>query len=168
MHLTSDIQSIRQLKQQLSQTPWVYIALGSNLGNTRKNLVKSLALLQASPNITVRRVSPFITTPPWGDTNQPDFLNAVAELDCDRDVSPQILLKQCQQIEQQLGRTRDPRRPYGPRSIDLDILIFKGQTVDNKELHLPHPRMWERDFVLTPLRMLLNGAAIDELTSRFS
>jgi 2-amino-4-hydroxy-6-hydroxymethyldihydropteridine diphosphokinase len=138
----------------MTTTPWVYVALGSNLGDPPQNLLKALALLQATPGVHVRHVSPFMVTAPWGDLDQPDFLNAVAELDCAPTLSAHDFLAHCQRIEAHLGRTRHPERPYGPRTIDLDVLIYKAQSVDTPTLTVPHPRMWTRDFVLAPLQAL--------------
>jgi 3-oxoacyl-[acyl-carrier protein] reductase len=125
-----------------------YIALGSNLGDRHENLGKALAALQESAGITVRQVSPyFVTEPVGGPAGQEQYLNAAAELDTD--LSPQELLRALLEIERQLGRVRGER--FGPRTIDLDLLLYDRLVLNDPDLTIPHPRMHERGFVLRPL-----------------
>ena len=124
----------------------IYIALGSNLGNKEKNLKEALRLL-TEKDITVSGVSDFIVTKPYGVTDQPDFLNAVAKIETDK--SPTELLHILLQIEQEMGRKRIRR--WGERNIDLDLLLYHDFVIDLPDLKVPHPDMQNRDFVLRPL-----------------
>jgi len=124
-----------------------YIALGSNIGDRAKNLRAAIDLMNAVQGIAVLRVSSFRDTKPVGGPPQPDYLNAVAEVETD--LAPAGLLAALQRIERQLGRTRDVH--WGPRTIDLDIVLMGDMIVDEPELTVPHPRMHERRFVLEPL-----------------
>lgn len=124
----------------------VFIGLGGNLGDPRKAMTASLRSLAASPTIEVTGVSSLYRTPPWGKTDQPDFLNAVAELACE--VSPRELLDLCLDIELDLKRERTEK--WGPRLIDIDILAFGEETIDEAGLVVPHQRLHERAFVLAP------------------
>ncbi len=127
----------------------IYIALGSNLGDTDYNLKEALRRLTLK-GIRVCRVSDFMTTKPYGVTDQPDFLNAVAEIETDK--SPAELLHVLLQIEQEMGRKRIRR--WGERNIDLDLLLFDDRIIDLPELQVPHPDMQNRDFVLGPLAQI--------------
>ena len=124
----------------------VYIALGSNLGDKKKNLQEALRLLQKK-GIQVVAVSDFITTQPYGVTDQPAFLNAAAEIKTEK--SPVGLLHILLQTEQEMGRRRIRR--WGERNIDLDLLLYEDRIIDLPELKVPHPDMQNRDFVLRPL-----------------
>lgn len=124
----------------------IFIGLGSNLGDKHQHLAEALAQLEAK-SVQVKRVSPYYQTAPWGKKNQDDFLNAVAEVAYDG--SPQELLQLILRIELMMGRQRDER--WGPRIIDLDILEFNRQQVNEPGLKLPHPYYPERSFVLAPL-----------------
>jgi len=124
------------------------IALGSNLGDRRVNLDGAVAALRAHPAICVNRVSSWIETAPvGGPAGQPKFLNGAAELQTD--LSPRELLTVLLAIEQQYGRTRDVAD--GPRTLDLDLLLYDDFVLDEPDLVLPHPRMAQRRFVLEPL-----------------
>lgn len=129
----------------------VYIALGSNLGDRAALLRRALAALDQTPGIRVLRVSRFHETEPvGGPPDQPRYLNAAAELDCTLDAP--TLLANLQRIEAALGRARGVR--HGPRTIDLDLLLYRALAFSTPELTVPHPRMWQRDFVLIPLAEL--------------
>ena len=130
----------------------IYIALGSNLGDKENNLKEALRRL-AKKGITVRRVSGFIATEPYGVTDQPDFLNAVAEIETEK--SPPELLQMLLQTEKEMGRRRTRR--WGERNIDLDLLLYDDQVIDLPELKVPHPDMQNRDFVLRPLAQIAPG-----------
>ena len=123
-----------------------YVALGTNLGDKRRQLENALAALQQA-GVTVRRVSPFIETEPYGVTDQPAFLNGVCEVETT--LSPQELLAILLKIETQQGRVRT--RHWGPRVIDLDLLLYDDQIIDEPNLQVPHPDMENRGFVLQPL-----------------
>ena len=131
----------------------IFIALGSHLGNKEKNLKDALKLLEKK-GVRVRRVSGFIRTRPYGVTDQPDFLNAVAEIETDK--SPAELLQLLLQTEQEMGRKRVRR--WGERNIDLDLLLYDDRIIDLPELKVPHPDMQNRDFVLYPLAQIAPDA----------
>ena len=123
------------------------LGLGSNIGDTLAHLEKALELLNASDGITVVARSSDYRTPPWGPVPQDDFRNICVLVDTV--LSPHALLKRCLSIETELGRVREIR--WGPRTIDVDVLIYGLETVNDPDLELPHPRMSERAFVLIPL-----------------
>lgn len=125
-----------------------WVGLGANLGDRAAALDAALERLERLEQSRLAAVSCFYRTPPWGDTRQPEFLNAVARLDTA--LSPQRLLAGLQAIETALGRVRDARR-WGPRVIDLDVLLYGAQTIRLPGLEVPHPRIGERAFVLVPL-----------------
>lgn len=123
-----------------------YIALGSNLGDKEKNLRRALLLL-TQQGVEVVRVSSFLSTEPYGVTDQPQFLNAVA---CVRTrLAPLALLDVLLATELAMGRVR--LRHWGERNIDLDLLLYEDVVLDTPRLRLPHPDMQNRDFVLLPL-----------------
>lgn len=124
-----------------------YIGLGSNVGDRKANIKKALDRLGAAGRL--RKVSSFYCTEPVGFKDQGEFINAVAELETD--LSPQKLLAECGRIEEALGRIREVQ--WGPRTIDLDILLFGGEVVrdHDPDLAVPHPLLTERRFVLVPL-----------------
>lgn len=124
-----------------------YIALGSNVGDREELLRDALDLLDSHPGIAVVRASAVYETAPVGYTDQPAFLNMAAAVRTS--LAPLELLRAMLAMEQQLGRTRDIR--WGPRTIDLDLLLYGDIAMDIEELTLPHPRMMERAFVLVPL-----------------
>ena len=127
----------------------VYLSIGSNLGGRERNLRDALGLL-AGPSLRILRVSSFYETEPRDVADQPWFLNAVVE--AETDLFPKQLLARLQKIERQLGRKRI--RPKGPRTIDIDILLYGEAVIATDELTVPHPRMEERRFVLEPLAEL--------------
>lgn len=129
-----------------------YIALGSNVGDRAGLLRAALRLLDEHPAIEVRRVSAVYETAPVGFTDQPAFLNMAAALGTSLD--PLQLLRAMLDMESKLGRTRDIR--WGPRTIDLDLLLYEEVVLEEEELTLPHPRMMERAFVLVPLADVLD------------
>lgn len=125
---------------------FAYIALGSNLGDKEKNLRRALLLL-TQQGVEVVRVSSFLSTEPYGVTDQPQFLNAVA---CVRtSLAPLALLDVLLATELAMGRVR--LRHWGERNIDLDLLLYEDVVLDTPRLRLPHPDMRNRDFVLLPL-----------------
>jgi 2-amino-4-hydroxy-6-hydroxymethyldihydropteridine diphosphokinase len=125
----------------------VFIGLGGNIGNPREAMARALRALDASRNVSVQKVSSIYSTPPWGKTDQPDFLNAAAELSTS--LSPRDLLELCLDTERRLKRLRAER--WGPRVIDIDILKYGDRAVFEEGLEIPHPRMLDRAFVLVPL-----------------
>lgn len=125
----------------------VFIGIGSNLGDRQENIAKALESLKQTAGITIKKVSSIIETKPWAGPSQGKYLNAVIEIDTQ--IEPKELLKITQQIEHDLGRVREVIN--GPRTIDLDILLYDDVIMDSSDLIIPHPRMWERDFVMRPL-----------------
>ncbi len=123
----------------------VYVGLGANLGDREESIRRAAELIGA------RRLSTIRETEPWGVTGQPDYLNAVAELETDEGARP--LLDRLLAVERELGRIRDGAR-WGPRTIDLDLLVYGEETVEEPELTVPHPHLAERRFVLEPLAEL--------------
>ena len=125
-----------------------YIALGSNLGDRREYLDRALAALQEMPGIEVTLISSYYeTTPVGGPSGQGDYLNAVAELRTE--LEPRELLDALLEVERRLGRVRSVRD--APRTIDLDVLFFGDRVIAEADLQIPHPRLQQRRFVLTPL-----------------
>ncbi len=122
-----------------------YIGLGSNMGDKKGMCRKALELLGRAGRVA--KVSSFYCTEPVGYQEQEDFVNAVAELETE--VSPGELLAECLRIEEALGRSRELR--WGPRTIDLDILLYGDRVVNEPALTIPHPLLAVRRFVLTPL-----------------
>ncbi|MDY4921149.1 MAG: 2-amino-4-hydroxy-6-hydroxymethyldihydropteridine diphosphokinase [Phascolarctobacterium sp.] len=134
---------------KLDKIHTAYVALGSNLGDKEANLQRALELL-AAQGVEVVRTSSFISTEPYGVTDQPAFLNGVCEVRTCLD--PLRLLRTLLAIEQEMGRVR--LRHWGERNIDLDLLLYEDEVMDTPELKLPHPDMQNRDFVLLPLAEL--------------
>ena len=130
-----------------------YIGLGSNLGERRANLEGALAALAEADGVSVRRVSDFLETAPVGGPPQGPYLNAVAELGTRLTV--QGLLRLLQGIEERFGRARTVR--WGPRTLDLDILLYGDRVIRQPDLEVPHPRLHERRFVLEPLCQIAPG-----------
>ncbi len=122
-----------------------YIGLGSNVGDSKTHIRQALTML--AEKVRVVKVSALYQTEPVGFREQEDFINAVAEVETD--LSPFDLLALCRSVEERLGRKRIVR--WGPRIIDLDILLYGDAVVNTAELVIPHPRMADRRFVLSPL-----------------
>ncbi len=132
------------------------LGLGGNIGDSRKLIAAAVDRLAATPGISVEAVSALYLTPPWGKVDQPAFLNAAALIDTT--LSPRQLLTAVLDIERQLGRERLER--WGPRRIDIDILLFGSLEMDEPGLHIPHPRLTERAFALVPLQDVMPDAVI--------
>ena len=145
-----------------------YVALGSNLGDPRRQLLDAMAALANLPDTRLLQRSRLYRTPPWGVLEQPPFINAAVELDTA--LSPHALLDAMLAIEQRAGRVRAERN--GPRTLDLDLLHVDGVQLDDPQPTLPHPRMAERAFVLLPLHdiaptlRLPGQATVAELLAR--
>ena len=145
-----------------------YVALGSNLGDPRQQLLDAMDALSNLPDTRLLQRSRLYRTPPWGMLEQPPFINAAVELDTA--LSPHALLDALLAIEQRAGRVRAERN--GPRTLDLDLLHVDGVQLDDPRLTLPHPRMAERAFVLLPLHdiaptlRLPGQATVAELLAR--
>jgi len=129
-----------------------YIGLGSNLGDRAGTIRAALAELAAAPGVRVVAVSGLIETDPVGYLDQPRFLNGAAALETD--LPPRELLDLLLAVEARLGRDRSAVPAQGPRTIDLDLLIYENLELDEPGLRIPHPRLHERAFVLGPLAEL--------------
>ena len=132
----------------------IFIALGTNLGDRAQNLAYARELLLRRVKIT--RFSSVYETEPWGVTDQPKFYNQVVE--AQTDLKPKALLRFLKEIEKDMGRKTSVR--YGPRLIDLDILLYGMQQVNTPDLVIPHPRLVERAFVLVPLTEIAPSVVI--------
>ncbi|PPA68562.1 2-amino-4-hydroxy-6-hydroxymethyldihydropteridine diphosphokinase [Jeotgalibacillus proteolyticus] len=124
-----------------------YLSLGSNVGDSFDNLQQALLLLQETDGIMITCASSIYKTEPVGFTEQAKFLNLAVEVMTE--LSPEKLLQACRGIEEELGRKRLTR--WGPRTIDLDILLYNAEQIETDSLTIPHARMHERSFVLIPL-----------------
>ncbi len=127
----------------------VYLGLGANLGKRIKTLEDSVKRLGKHPDISVLSKSPYYETEPQGGPPQPRFINAV--LGIETSLSPQELLRVTQEIERAMGREHSKEERWGPRTIDIDILLYDNQMIEEKNLKVPHPMMHCRRFVLEPL-----------------
>lgn len=135
-----------------------YVGLGSNLGDRRALLASAVA------ELAPRRVSKVVETEPWGREDQPRFLNAVAEIETDE--APEALLARLRDVEDRHGRVRTER--WGPRTLDLDLLLYGDQRVSSPGLEVPHPRLAERPFVLEGLAELCPDARVPGLNRTVS
>jgi 2-amino-4-hydroxy-6-hydroxymethyldihydropteridine diphosphokinase len=131
--------------------PLVYVGLGSNLGDREATIRRALELLETGGDIEVERVSSLRETDPVGYEDQPRFLNGAAALRTE--LAPRKLLERLHEVERELGRDRSGPR-FGPRTIDLDLLLYGDELVEEPGLQIPHPRLAERRFVLEPLAEL--------------
>lgn len=128
-----------------------YVGLGGNVGDARARLRAAFDALARIPSTRLLRKSRSYRTPPWGIADQPDFINAVAELETS--LAPRELLEALLDIERANGRQRGAER-WGPRTLDLDLLTYGDLSCEEPGLNLPHPRIGERPFVLVPLAEL--------------
>ncbi len=149
------------------KTSQVFLAIGSNLGERRNNINDAVSLLSQIPSVRLIQLSPLIQTDPvGGPPNQKPFLNGAIEISCR--LTPLDLLDRLHNIELKLGRVR--REKWGPRTIDLDILLFGSEIIQLQQLIIPHPRMAQRLFVLQPLAQIapdavfpITGKTVSEL-----
>jgi 2-amino-4-hydroxy-6-hydroxymethyldihydropteridine diphosphokinase len=138
--------------------PRAFVALGSNLGDRESTICGALAALASQPGVTVAAVSTLIDTEPVGVVDQPRFLNGVAALDTD--LSARELLALLLDVEHRFGRRREGVPPQGPRTLDLDLVLYADAEIDEPGLTVPHPRLHERDFVLGPLAEVAPGLEV--------
>ncbi len=138
-----------------------FVGIGSNLGEPESQIAVALEQLAAEDGIEVVAVSTLRETEPVGYLDQPSFLNGAAQLETA--LPPRELLERLLEIESRLGRVRGEGPRFGPRTIDLDLLLYGDETIDEPGLTVPHPRLWERRFVLEPLAELAPGLDIPGL-----
>ena len=124
-----------------------YLGLGSNLGNREENIKNAISKLSSNPEIRIKKRSSMIETKPYGNINQPDFINIVIEIDTN--LTSNNLLSKCISIENELGRKRNEK--WGQRKIDIDILFYGDTVVTSEQLTIPHPDLHNREFVLKSL-----------------
>lgn len=147
-----------------------HLGLGSNLGNRAENLHRACTLLDRTAGLQVRRASAVYETEPVGVTEQPMFLNQVVEI-LTR-LSPSDLMARLLEVEEKMGRVR--RERWGPRVIDIDLLLCGRRIIERSGLNVPHPRMKERAFVMVPLAelapglVLPDGGRVDEIARRLA
>jgi 2-amino-4-hydroxy-6-hydroxymethyldihydropteridine diphosphokinase len=145
------------------------LALGGNIGDVRATFDRAIALLCAGDAVWLIARSSDYRTPPWGVTDQPPFINAVIMVATA--LAPRALLKHALEVERTLGRERSHERHWGPRKIDIDILAYDDLVLDEPDLTLPHPHLFERGFVLLPLAEIapdrrIAGTRVGEALSR--
>jgi 2-amino-4-hydroxy-6-hydroxymethyldihydropteridine diphosphokinase len=149
----------------------VLIALGGNVGDVRATFKKAIANICGMAQAALIARSSDYATPPWGDEDQEPFITACIEIETDLD--PHALLFVLQKVEQKFGRTREKDRRWGPRTIDLDMIAYDDVRLDKPELTLPHPRAFERAFVLVPLAeiapdRIIAGRRVSEALAQLS
>ncbi len=137
-----------------------YIGLGANLGDAASTVESAISRLAAADDITLVARSPLYRTPAWGVTDQPDFINAVAGVDTT--LPAEALLSLLLSIERDAGRDRAAERRWGPRALDLDLLLYGDRRIDSPGLRVPHPHLHERAFVLVPLAEIAPGLVLDD------
>ena len=141
----------------------VFIGLGSNVGDREGHIRASLRELSEHANVELLRCSSLHeTTPVGGPSGQEMYLNAAAEIATS--LAPEALLAWLHEIERRHGRLRQTR--WGPRTLDLDLLLFHDRFIDRPKLTVPHPRMWARDFVMTPLREICPAGLLESMRAR--
>ena len=142
----------------------VLIALGGNVGDVRATFRTAIAHICGIAQAALLARSSDYATPPWGETQQDRFVNACIEIETSLD--PHALLFTLHRIEQKFGRNRATETRWGPRTLDLDLLAYDDVTIDKPELTLPHPRLFERAFVLVPLAEIAPDRVIAGRTAR--
>jgi 2-amino-4-hydroxy-6-hydroxymethyldihydropteridine diphosphokinase len=145
------------------------LALGGNLGDARETLARAIAALTEAGDIRLQARSSDYVTPPWGVEDQPPFVNLCIAVDTA--LTPQALLARAQAIERAFGRDRASEQRWGPRTLDIDILTYDDLVLNEPELTLPHPRLFERAFVLVPLAeiapdLLIAGIRVRDALAR--
>ena len=126
-----------------------WVGLGGNLGDVESTLNEALMAIDGLPQTSIRAQSAFYRSPPWGRTDQPAFINAAVELQTR--LAPRVLLDYLLEIETRFGRVRKPEDKWGPRKLDLDLLVFGDEQLNLPGMHVPHPLLHVRAFALVPL-----------------
>ena len=134
------------------------VGLGANLGDAKASVLAAIEVLDLLPATRLLRASKLYRTPAWGNTEQPDFINAVAVLETG--LGAQVLLGLLLKIERDFGRVRETGKRWGPRTLDLDLLLFGIDVIDEQGLQVPHPHLHERAFALMPLAEIAPGIVI--------
>jgi 2-amino-4-hydroxy-6-hydroxymethyldihydropteridine diphosphokinase len=129
--------------------PEALVALGGNLGDVRDTLDRAIAAFCDGNDVRLLARSSDYRTPPWGVADQPPFVNLAVAVETS--LTPQELLARAQAVELALGRERGKERRWGPRPVDIDLIAYDDVALDTPDLTLPHPRLFERAFVLVPL-----------------
>ncbi|MCA1424659.1 MULTISPECIES: 2-amino-4-hydroxy-6-hydroxymethyldihydropteridine diphosphokinase [Bradyrhizobium] len=142
----------------------VLIALGGNVGDVRATFKKAIAHICGMAQAALIARSSDYTTPPWGDEDQDPFINACIEIETSLD--PHALLFVLQKVEQKFGRARTKARRWGPRTLDLDMIAYDDVSLRKPDLTLPHPRLFERAFVLVPLAEIAPDRVISGIRVR--
>lgn len=135
-----------------------FVGLGGNVGDVAVTVREALSALDGLPATRLLRASPLYRTPAWGRLDQPDFINAAAKLETGLDA--RALLDALLDVERQFGRDRDDDARWGPRTLDLDLLLFGDAVIDEPGLRVPHPHLRERAFALVPLAAIAPEAVI--------
>jgi len=148
-----------------------FLALGGNVGDSRAVLDRAVALICAEPDVHLLARSSDYRTAPWGVTDQAPFINLCIAVETS--LSPHALLSRAHAVERTLGRDRTQEQRWGPRTCDIDIVAYDDVSLDDEDLMLPHPRLFERAFVLVPLAeiapdLILAGTRISDAAARFA
>jgi 2-amino-4-hydroxy-6-hydroxymethyldihydropteridine diphosphokinase len=138
--------------------PRAFVAFGGNVGDARDTVARAITAFCDGTHVTLRARSSDYRTPPWGVTDQPPFVNACIAVDTR--LTPRGLLDRAHEIERSFGRDRHHETRWGPRTLDIDILTYDDMTIDDPNMTLPHPRLFERAFVLVPLTEIAPDATV--------
>jgi 2-amino-4-hydroxy-6-hydroxymethyldihydropteridine diphosphokinase len=134
------------------------LGLGGNVGDVRATLEKAIVLFADGEDVILRARSSDYITPPWGVADQPPFVNLAIQVETT--LPPRALLERALEVERGLGRDRARETRWGPRTIDIDLIAYDDLAIDEHDLMLPHPRLFERAFVLVPLAEIVPDRAI--------
>lgn len=137
-----------------------YLSLGSNVGDRLETLTAAVFALHESPGVAVAEISGVYETAPWGGVEQPAFLNCCVRVVTS--LGPEELLDELQTTETAFGRDRQQERRWGPRTLDIDLLLYGEEEIDTPRLQVPHPRLGERPFVLVPLMEIMPGGSLPD------
>lgn len=139
--------------------PRAFVAFGGNVGDARDTIARAIAQFCDGDRIRLIARSSDYETPPWGKTDQPAFINACIMIETG--LTPVGLLDRAHEVERAFGRDRHKEERWGPRSLDIDLLTYGEDKIDDPDLTLPHPRLFERAFVLVPLTEIAPDAVVD-------